>query len=173
MKGNERRERLVEILKYSDMEISGSELAKQLGVTRQVVVHDIARLRAANNNILSTIKGYYLQKENNDMVRETFYVKHADDQMSDELCIIVDLGGRVCDVQVNHPIYGLICSPLCIHNRADVDAFVNEVQSRETMLLNQLTNGIHAHTVEAKDAVRLSMIKDALRKKNYLMIPDK
>ena len=45
MEGKERRERLLEILKNSSAPVSGSELSKQLGVSRQVIVQDIALLR--------------------------------------------------------------------------------------------------------------------------------
>ena len=41
MSSNERRERLLQILKKSDEPVKGSELSAELQVSRQVVVKDI------------------------------------------------------------------------------------------------------------------------------------
>ena len=60
MEGKDRRERLIALLQQADTPISGTELAKQLGVSRQVIVQDVALLRAENCEILSTNKGYLL-----------------------------------------------------------------------------------------------------------------
>ena len=107
MEGVERREKLIAILKNRKEEpISGTELAKQLGVSRQVIVQDIALLRAVNKNILSTTKGYLLYYQEARKVNRCFMVKHSTDQIEEELCIIVDHGGKVLDVIVMHDIYG-------------------------------------------------------------------
>lgn len=65
MEGKERREKILEMLETAEEPISGGELAKKLSVSRQVIVQDIALLRAVNKNILSTARGYllYQQKE--------------------------------------------------------------------------------------------------------------
>lgn len=54
MEGEKRREQLIALLKQADIPVSGTDLAKRLGVSRQVIVQDIALLRAVNKNILST-----------------------------------------------------------------------------------------------------------------------
>ena len=60
MGGQERREQILKILKNSDKPVAGTELAKQLQVSRQVIVQDIALLRAIDKNILSTNKGNFV-----------------------------------------------------------------------------------------------------------------
>lgn len=62
--GDIRRTKILEILRSSKQAVTGTELAKQLGVSRQIVVQDIALLRATDKNILSTNKGYILFIEN-------------------------------------------------------------------------------------------------------------
>lgn len=60
MNGEERREKLVELLKNTESPLSGTRLSRLLHVSRQVIVNDIALLRAANVDILSTNRGYLL-----------------------------------------------------------------------------------------------------------------
>lgn len=169
MEGTERREQLVKLLMEGKTAISGSQLSKLLGVSRQVVVQDIALLRASNVEIVSTTKGYVFSKERSSKVQRTFYVKHENNQIEDELCTIVDNGGKVLDVQVAHPIYGAIATGLVIANRADVYDFVKEVNLKKTTPLKELTNGEHSHTVEASSEEILSRIEKALKEKNYLI----
>ena len=60
IEGDIRREKIIEIMSNQKEPVSGSDLAKKFGVSRQVIVQDIALLRATNKNILSTNKGYFL-----------------------------------------------------------------------------------------------------------------
>ena len=60
IEGDIRREKIIEIMSNQKEPVSGSDLAKKFGVSRQVIVQDIALLRATNKNILSTNKGYVL-----------------------------------------------------------------------------------------------------------------
>ena len=46
LEGTERRERILQMLETTVEAISGTSIAKQLGVSRQVIVQDIALLRA-------------------------------------------------------------------------------------------------------------------------------
>lgn len=96
--------------------MSGTELAKELGVSRQVIVQDIALLRAVNKNILSTNKGYVLYdpSEETQKARRTIAVSHSDEQTQDELYTIVDFGGKVLDVVIEHDIYGQITVDLIL-----------------------------------------------------------
>ncbi|WP_312492983.1 transcription repressor NadR [Anaerosporobacter sp.] len=170
MEGVERREKLISILKNRKEEpISGTELAKQLGVSRQVIVQDIALLRAVNKNILSTTKGYLLYYQEAEKVNRCFMVKHTNDLIEDELCTIVDHGGKVLDVIVLHDIYGEIRTDLIISNRKDVYDFVKKVNEKQTVPLKELTDGTHLHTVEADSENVLDNIEVALREKGYLI----
>lgn len=168
MDGNLRRENLIKILSNQQDPISGTELSKQLGVSRQVIVQDIALLRASDYNVLSTTKGYLLYQSTALKARRVIKVRHYTEQIEDELCTIVDLGGNVLDVFVLHEIYGEIVTPLIIRNRNDVYDFVKKVEQRKIVPLKELTAGVHSHTVEADSEQILDVIEKALRKKNYL-----
>lgn len=168
MEGSERREKLLTLLKTSTEPLSGTALAKEFSVSRQVIVQDIALLRATNKNILSTAKGYLLYYQENQKVNRCFSVKHTTAQIADELNTIVDHGGKVLDVIVSHPIYGTISADLIIVNRKDVTDFVHKVQAKQTVPLKELTNDRHLHTVEADSEEVLDEIEAALRKKGYL-----
>lgn len=172
MEGQERRDKLMNLLSNTKEPISGTELAKKLGVSRQVIVQDIALLRAVNKNILSTTKGYMIYLQEKQKVNRCFLVKHKPDQIEEELCIIVDNGGKVLDVIVTHDLYGEIAVDLIIKNRQDVYDFVNKVKLKNTVPLNALTDGIHLHTVEADSETILDNIENALRKKNFLFTND-
>ena len=151
MEGDARRTRILEILHKESQPVSGTELAGMLGVSRQVIVQDIALLRATDKNILSTNKGYilFLEKQNENRKKRTFKVKHKDEEILDELNTIVDFGGKVIDVVVEHDIYGQIAADLIVNSRADAEAFVKKVNEYGTKSLNELTHGVHFHTVEA------------------------
>lgn len=170
MEGEKRREQLMVLLQKSRTPISGTELAKQLGVSRQVIVQDIALLRAINKNILSTNKGYvvYDPKPVNACMKRSFPVIHSKEQIRDELYTIVDYGGHVLDVVVEHDIYGQITVDLILCNRLDVDEFVERIEKSKSRPLNVLTDGEHWHTVEAETESVLDRIEERLKEKGYL-----
>ena len=62
MSGEERRNQIIHILQSSDTPISGVKLAKMLDVSRQVIVQDVALLRAKDICIHSTNRGYVIDK---------------------------------------------------------------------------------------------------------------
>ncbi len=169
MEGILRREKLMEILENANSPISGAELAKRLMVSRQVIVQDIALLRAVNKNILSTTKGYLIYVRENEKVNRCFLMKHTTNEIQDELCTIVDLGGKVLDVIVSHDIYGEIKADLIINNRQDVYDFVHKVEENNTIPLKELTDNIHLHTIEADSEEILDKIEEKLREKGYLL----
>lgn len=169
MEGKERRDQIIQILKSNKEPISGSEIAKRLGVSRQIIVQDIALLRAVNKNILSTTKGYILYYQDKEKVNRCFLVKHTTDEIEDELCTIVDFGGKVLDVIVSHEIYGQIATDLIIVTRQDVYEFVEKIKTKKTVPLKELADGVHFHTVEADSEEVLDRIEEALAKKNYLL----
>ncbi|MGN6711316.1 hypothetical protein SAMN02745136_04097 [Anaerocolumna jejuensis DSM 15929] len=169
MEGQDRRNELTRILEETKEPVSGTELAKRLGVSRQVIVQDIALLRAVNKNILSTTKGYLIYKQEKQKVNRCFATRHTTEEIEDELNTIVDNGGKVLDVIVMHDLYGEISVDLIIKNRRDVADFVEKVKAKRTVPLKDLTNGTHLHTVEADSEEILDQIERALREKNYLV----
>ena len=168
MEGKHRREKLIAVLQQADAPVSGTDLAKHLGVSRQVIVQDIALLRAVDKNILSTNKGYVLYVPENDRVKRSFAVSHTKEQIQDELYTIVDYGGKVLDVVVEHDIYGQIMVDLILCNRLDVDEFVERIKISKSRPLKVLTDGEHWHTVEADSEKVLDKIEEKLKEKGYL-----
>ena len=172
MTGEERREKLLDLLQNASAPMSGTELAKKLGVSRQIIVQDIALLRAVNKNILSTNKGYivFQEKEARKNCQRAIRVSHTHEQIKDELYTIVDFGGHVLNVIVEHEIYGQITCDLIIHSRQDVDLFVQQCMQRKAKSLSSLTEGIHYHAVQAPSEEVLDRIESALQEKGYLSL---
>lgn len=169
MDGTERRDKIIEILSGSPAAVSGTELAKQLGVSRQIIVQDVALLRAVDKNIIATPKGYLYFSPHKEKVNRCFMVKHSMEDTEDELCTIVDNGGKVLDVIVSHKIYGEISVVLELSTRRDIQHFIRSVAEENAVPLMDLTGGTHFHTVEADSEETLDIIESALKSKNYLL----
>lgn len=169
MEGENRREQIIHILTESNAPVSGSDLAKKLGVSRQVIVQDIALLRASDKNILSTNKGYiiYIPDQKNTKVRRTIAVNHPDARMQEELYLIVDCGGTVLDVVVEHDVYGQLTGELILKNRQDVDEFIEKIKNSKSHSMLTLTGGDHFHTIEAENEEILDRIEDKLKEKGF------
>lgn len=178
MTGEERRNAIIDKIRQSAGPVSGTALAGELHVSRQVIVQDIALLRAADYDIYSTARGYVLMQESDRRVRKTsdaitrvYHVSHTDEQMEDELNTIVDMGGRVLDVYVKHAVYGYIRTDLPISCRRHVQEFMDNIHSGKSTPLKNLTAGDHYHTVEADDEETLDYIEKALQSKGFLVCP--
>ena len=168
--GSIRRQKLVDILKNSTGPVSGSVLSKELGVSRQVIVQDIALLRASNADIFATPKGYVLYSQvPGKKYRRTYMVNHTREQIVDELSIIVDNGGKVLNVVVAHDVYGQIMADLILETREDVRAFFERMSSSQAGPLLQISNGVHIHTVEASSERILDNIERDLSDHGYLV----
>lgn len=173
MIGNVRRDKIVELIKDSEKPLSGGYLSKILGVSRQIIVQDIALLRALNYNIVSTSRGYLIHNLILDIPGRVITVFHADDQIEEELNIIVDIGGIVEDVFIDHKVYGHLKAELNVSNRREVQDFLKKINSGEAMPLKNLTFGKHSHTIRAKDENTLDLICEELEKKGYLFTENK
>ena len=103
MDGEIRRQRILEDIQKSGTPVSGTRLARNYEVSRQVIVQDIAVLRAAGNEIVSTCRGYICQESR--QARRTVRVVHTDEEIAEELNTIVDFGGTVEDVYVKRNVY--------------------------------------------------------------------
>lgn len=169
MEGDTRRQEIMKIIERADEPVSGTRLAELMGVSRQVIVQDIALIRANNKNILSTNKGYILFQDKNQRVKRSFMVNHTDEQIEDELLTIVSYGGRILDVVVEHEIYGQITVDLVLKTARDVKDFVERLSRNKTKPLKELTGGVHIHTVEADTEELLTVIEERLRDKGYLL----
>lgn len=167
MTGEERRGRLLELLGRSAEPVSGARLGRELGVSRQIVVQDIALLRSAGADIVSTSRGYLYPGPDSRPSR-TFKVRHRPADTADELTCIVDRGGRVEDVTVNHRTYGRISAPLGIGSRSDIERFMAEIKSGASSLLMVVTDGYHFHRVSADTEDVLDDVEAVLGTRGYL-----
>jgi len=165
--GEERRNNILEILINSKVPVSGGELAEKLDVSRQVIVTDIALLRKSHPDLIATNTGYIMISSSSNC--RIFKVHHTDDQIEEELSIIVDHGGTVKDVYVEHKIYGTISVPLNIKSRRDVINFMSDLKSGVSTPLKNITQGYHYHTIEAQSDNILDEIEDALNEKGFLI----
>ena len=166
MNGNERRAKIYSILEENDRPISGTDIAKQVGVSRQSVVQDIALMRANGAQIFSMNRGYFIQKSNSKT--RVFKTHHTDEETRDELYIFVDAGARVDDVFVSHRSYGLIRADLNIKSRRDVDLFMEDMTNGKSTPLKNITSGYHYHTVSADSPEILNLIQEKLAERGFL-----
>lgn len=169
MNSKERREYIRNLLIENNITYKGQFLAEQLGVTRQVIVKDIAIIRAEGINIIATPEGYLIFNEESNYVRRVIAVSHRRDEIYNELECIVKFGGIVEDVTVEHPLYGEIRAMLMIKTIMDIKKFTKKFKEASAEPLSSLTKGVHLHTVRAdNDQIIDSIIKE-LKDKNYLI----
>lgn len=163
----ERRKEILYAFRSSNLPISGGALAAKFGVSRQIIVQDIALLRAQGNDVISTNRGYILQTPVR--VSRVFHVRHTDEQIEEELNAIVDLGGSIRDVFVEHEVYGRICGELKLHSRRQVGVFMEELKSGKCSPLKKITEDTHFHTVEAESTEILDEVEKKLEEKGFLI----
>lgn len=169
--GDHRREEILRLLKERGTPLSGTALAKELGVSRQVIVQDIALIRAENHNILSTNKGYICRTESEEISqpKRVFHVRHTTQQVLDEFLTVLELGGTVLDVAVEHEIYGQIRVDLLIETAQDAREFVRKLSNCKDNPLKVLTDDCHYHTVTAPSEKLLDLIQKELLEKGFLI----
>lgn len=171
MTQEERRAQILTLLEQAEATLTGSHLSSILGVTRQIIVGDVAVLRARGEQIVATPQGYLLYKpQQRTPYRFTVAVRHDgnEETIAHELNLIVDLGGIVRDVTVEHPLYGELTANLQVSSRAQVGQFVRKMQELQAEPLLVLTDGYHLHSIEAPSSEVMGAIKDALRLAGYL-----
>lgn len=170
MTGQDRRENIIGQIQKSEVPLSGTRLASMYHVSRQVIVQDIALIRASGYDIISTNRGYILNTVKS--ARRVYKVQHTDEQLEDELCSIVDLGGFVKNVMVNHRVYGRIEVELNVGSRRRVAEFMDDIRNGKSSPLKNITSNYHYHTVTADKEETLDLIEDMLRERGYLVETD-
>lgn len=169
MNGNDRRLAILRELHTSEAPVSGSALARAVGVSRQVIVQDIALLRANGHDVIATARGYVLREGTEpQMPTRLIKVHHTVAQLEDELDTVVDLGGVVLNVMVNHRAYGKITADLDIRSRRDVARYLSDINSGKSVPLMTVTSGYHYHRIAADTEEQLDEIESALEAKGYL-----
>lgn len=170
MDGNLRRIKVLTMIKESDRALSASLLAKELGVSRQVIVGDVALLRAEGKEIIATARGYIL----NNIIKKNQYTRkiaciHTPEETGDELYLLVGLGVRIDDVIIEHEVYGELTGNLSIESRSDVELFLGKLKTSQSRLLSELTMGIHLHTITCRNKEHFEDVIIAMENAGYLV----
>ena len=169
MSSKKRREDIIKMLIEGNKPIKGTELALLFGVTRQIIVKDIAILRAEGKNIIATPDGYMFNDDNGSRVRSIIAVNHSKTEMIKELEIVIKYGGIIEDVIVEHPLYGEIKGILMIKNLNDLNKFKNTLKEINAKPLSILTNGVHLHTISADSIENMELIKEELKENGFIL----
>ncbi len=169
MLSKDRRQEIINILKDNNEPVSGSVLSNKLRVSRQIIVQDIAILRASGINIIATPAGYILPNDEQGKLVKIIACHHDRNNTKKELDIIVDNGGKIIDVIVEHPLYGEIKGNLMLYSRLDIKKFIKEYEKDDTKPLSFLTDGVHLHTIEVPNEDSYQRIINELNENGYLI----
>jgi len=169
MDAAERRETIRRSLLESDAPVSAGAFARRLGVSRQIIVGDVALLRAAGAPIEATPRGYVIQKETGRAgVVKTIACRHGKDGITREMYAVVDNGCGMLDVTVEHAVYGQISGQLHAFSRYDVDSFVKKLAKSGSLPLCNLTGGVHLHTILCPDEAAYRRVLEKLKEEKIL-----
>ena len=186
MNGEERRKQIAMCIGAEP--VSAAHLAEKFGVSRQVIVQDVALLRAEGREIVATNRGYILPRARARRVfkarhstnrgyvagqkrrcERVFKVRHSDADTESELFAVVDEGGCVENVFVHHKVYGTLTAPMGIDSRLKTREFIQKIASGKSALLKNVTSGYHYHTVSAESEEVLDGIEAKLRALVFLV----
>ena len=162
----ERRLKILNLISVSSAPVSGSKLAQECGVSRQIIVSDIAALKS-EYEIIATSKGYIINRPK--PKQRVLKLVHSDEEIEDELMTVVKCQGIVKDVFIWHKIYGKIEAAMNISTEMDVAEYMISLKNGRSKPLKQVTNDYHYHTIEAEDVSVLDTIEKALDDKGYLV----
>lgn len=170
MNAQDRRKKILIKLINSQVPVSASSLADEYKVSRQIIVGDIALLRAGGHDITATPRGYVLEgEETSHPFVGIIACKHTSEQLREELYTIVDFGGTVIDVTIEHSIYGQLSGQLNISSRYEADLFVESVSGESDKPLSTISGGIHLHKIGCKTEEIFEMIKSKLEEKGFIL----
>ena len=167
MKAEKRREEILSLIGNSDNPIPANVLKERFNVSRQVIVQDIAIMRANGYDVIATNRGYVLNTKA--QATRVFKCRHTFDEIVDEGMLIIDNGGRVEDIFVNHRVYGRISARLDLYNRTHVEELYRSLVSGASKPLMSVTDGYHYHTVSADGEETLDKIEKLLRERGFLI----
>lgn len=88
MDGEIRRREIVKRLRETEKPISATRFAKAFDVSRQIIVGDVALLRATGVEIVATARGYMLEQPLEGIERK-IACQHTPEQTREELSVIV------------------------------------------------------------------------------------
>ena len=145
MDAQQRRQIIARRLADSEGPLSAAVLARELSVSRQIIVGDVALLRAGGLEITATPRGYLLPK-----------------LPAGVICTVA------CRHREDHPIYGQLTGPLRLSNRYEVAQFVARCHQETAVPLSQLTEGIHLHTLSCPGWDAADRVRRVLKRLGFL-----
>lgn len=164
MSGKKRRGAILKELSNSVHAVPARIFADKFDVSRQVIVGDIALLRAEGHPIIATNKGYMVKQETAGLPKKYIAMNHQKEETRQELETFVKYGIVVESVTVEHPAYGEITGQLNIKTKEDIEEFLR----LEPELLSTLTEGVHIHTILCADDAAYAKVKEDLKKQGLL-----
>ncbi|WP_407892741.1 transcription repressor NadR [Lacticaseibacillus sp. N501-2] len=162
----ERQSQIQMALADAKAPITATAFAKKFGVSRQTVVGDVALLRAQGTKLIATPRGY--QFEDSATKTAVIVCKHSPEDAVKEMQIIIDHGGVVKDVMIDHPVYGQLRGSLEVASEQEIHLFHSRMLQHESHMLSELTDGVHLHTIGYEKPEQISEIKQALREAGFL-----
>lgn len=169
MKASERREKILQFFRERSGPVSASVLAAHFDVSRQIIVGDVALLRAQGAQIAATPRGYVFHEEAESGMLCQVACVHDSAHMEEELQVCVDMGCSVENVIVEHPVYGQLTGELQLHSRYDVQQFMEKVRAQSAHSLSELTDGIHIHTLRCPGEEAFIRVCKELKQKGFLL----
>ena len=172
MDGVERKAHIVELLKRVNEAVTGSELAQQCGVSRQIIVGDISILRAKGIPVISTPQGYQLIVDTRgsvDVLQRRIVCCHGPELVKKELETIVDNGGIIRNVGVEHHVYGFLEVELLLRSRRDIRRYIEQMKETKATLLSSISHGVHTHLIEVDSEDDWQAILAELNKMHILL----
>ncbi len=167
MKASQRRSEILSLIGNSQSPVSASFLSEKYSVSRQVIVQDVAILRAQGYGVISTNRGYVLDGDTG--AERVFKCRHTLQELTCEGEIILSRGGKIKDVFVNHRVYGKICARLDLSTMTHVEELYRSLVSGASKPLMSVTDGYHYHTVCAESEEALNAIEKNLREAGFLI----
>lgn len=167
MKAHDRRAEILSLIGNSGSPVAANFLSEKYSVSRQVIVQDIAILRAQGYGVISTNRGYVLGSGLR--AERVFKCRHTLDELVKESEIIISLGGKIEDISVNHRVYGKISARLELSTLRHAEELYRSLVSGASKPLMSVTDGYHYHTVSGENEQTLDKIEVALREKGYLI----
>ena len=167
MKADKRRQEILSLLGNTENPIPANVLSTTFSVSRQVIVQDIAVLRASGYDITSTNRGYVLSGKA--VCSRVFKCRHSLEELIEEGDMITGSGGSIEDIFVNHRVYGRITARLGHNSRRHVEELYRSLVSGASKPLMSVTDGYHYHTVTADSEEVLDVIEGTLRERGFLI----
>ena len=172
MNAAERRTKITHLLAQANGPLSATALAAQCGVSRQIIVGDVALLRAGGLAVLATPRGYILENTSARPVRSGTLSATTTTAACLRSCTRSSMLGGVIDVTVEARCIRPDLCTAAHFSRYDADAFNEKIQQSGSRPLSNLTGGIHLHTIRATDEKTLERVIQGLKDKGFLLLED-